>query len=312
MDAPPPDEGLAENRRVAALLREAAGLLEAQRDNPYRVGAFLKAAQTIDESPLPLRPILARDGPAGLDALPGIGSGIAAAIAEILLTGRWARLDRLRGAHDPVALFRELPGIGPELARTLHDTLHVDTLEALEALAHEGRLRDVSGIGPRRATAITAALAARLAHRRGPDRAATALEHRHHGEADADDAGRPAAAREPPVSMLLEVDREYREKAARGELPRIAPRRFNPAGDAWLPVLHTHHARWHFTALYSNTARAHELGRTHDWVVIYYDDDHHHERQHTVVTEFRGTLAGRRVVRGREAACRAHYRSGKD
>ncbi len=51
--------------------------------------------------------------------------------------------------------------------------------------------------------------------------------------------------------------------------------------------------------LFSNTARAHELGTTRDWVVIYFDDGAS-EGQRTVVTERRGPQAGRRVVRGRQ------------
>jgi putative hydrolase len=107
--------------------------------------------------------------------------------------------------------------------------------------------------------------------------------------------------------MLLDVDREYRRRAADGDLPTIAPRRFNPSGEAWLPVLHTQRDGWHFTALYSNTAQAHQLGRTRDWVVLYFYDDEHAEGQHTVVTETHGALTGMRVVRGREAECRAYY-----
>ena len=41
-----------------------------------------------------------------------------------------------------------------------------------------------------------------------------------------------------------------------------------PLRKAWLPVLHTARDDRHFTALFSNTANAHELGRTHDWVVM--------------------------------------------
>jgi DNA polymerase (family X) len=111
----------------------------------------------------------------------------------------------------------------------------------------------------------------------------------------------------PPVGVLLDVDAEYRRKGAQGELALIRPRRFNPEGEAWLPVLHTERDAWHFTALYSNTARAHELGRTRDWVVVYYYDHDHHEYQCTVVTEFRGPLRGKRVVRGRERECRDFY-----
>lgn len=62
----------------------------------------------------------------------------------------------------------------------------------------------------------------------------------------------------------------------------------------------------HDTALHSNTARAHELGATHDWVVIY-RDDHEGHGQWTVVSARRGALAGRRVVRGRELRCAALY-----
>jgi hypothetical protein len=66
----------------------------------------------------------------------------------------------------------------------------------------------------------------------------------------------------PDVETLLAVDADYRDRAARGKLRRIAPRRFNPERRAWLPILHSECAGWHFIALFSNTARAHELGRT--------------------------------------------------
>jgi hypothetical protein len=112
----------------------------------------------------------------------------------------------------------------------------------------------------------------------------------------------------PNVGVLLDVDREYREKARAGSLPRVAPRRMNPEGKAWLPVLHTRFGPWHFTALFSNTERAHELHRVYDWVVIYYSDPDEGEGQATVVTERRGALTGERVVRGREPECARHYR----
>ena len=113
----------------------------------------------------------------------------------------------------------------------------------------------------------------------------------------------------PDVSLLLDVDREYREKAASGVLPKIAPRRYNPEHEAWLPVLHTRFGPWRFTALYSNTERAHDLHRTHDWVAVFAHDEEGNETQHTVVTERRGDLQGERVVRGREPECGNYYRA---
>jgi hypothetical protein len=108
------------------------------------------------------------------------------------------------------------------------------------------------------------------------------------------------------VAELLDVDAEYREKAAAGELKRIAPRRLNPEGKAWLPVLHAQRGARHYTALFSNTPRAHRLGTTRDWVVLFLEHGAE-EGQWTVVTAHGGPLDGRRVVRGRESDCAAHY-----
>ena len=114
-------------------------------------------------------------------------------------------------------------------------------------------------------------------------------------------------AKTPPVAMLLEVDGMYRERAKAGKLRLIAPKRMNPEGMAWLPVMHARHDDWHFTALFSNTPLAHQLGRTGDWVVIYFHEGDGLEGRSTVVTETQGRLEGRRVVRGREAECAQHY-----
>jgi hypothetical protein len=108
---------------------------------------------------------------------------------------------------------------------------------------------------------------------------------------------------EPPsIEELLGVDCEYRQKAAAGELPVIAPQRFNPSGDRWLPVLHTNRGSRQYTVLFSNTERAHRFGRTRDWVVVY-TRDATGEHQYTVITGTHGVLRGHRVVAGREHEC---------
>jgi DNA polymerase (family 10) len=110
----------------------------------------------------------------------------------------------------------------------------------------------------------------------------------------------------PSVDLLLAIDIEYRQRAAAGQLKKIAPKKFNPEGKAWLPVMNEERKGWRFTVLFSNTERAHALGKTQDWVVLYYDDGHG-EQKCTVVTEHQGRLKGRRVVRGREKECAEHY-----
>jgi Holliday junction resolvasome RuvABC DNA-binding subunit len=275
-----------DNRIIAERLREAAALLEQQNANPYRIAAYRRAANALESFRESVSFIFRTDGFEGLMTLTGIGPQIAGATAEMIRTGRWTQLERLRGSVDPEALFASVPGIGLKLARGIMEALHIDTLEALEIAAHDGRLATVPGFGARRIAMIRGELAQMLG--RGRSSLSESVE-------------------EPGVDVLLDVDREYREKAAAGTLRRIAPKRFNPGNKAWLPILHTTRGAWQFSVLFSNTGLAHSLDRTNDWVVIYFTDDHHSEGQRTVVTETRGPLKGRRVVRGRERDCEAHY-----
>ena len=281
------------NLEVAKKLREIAQLLRAQLANPFRVNAYLHAADTLDNLERNVAELMQANGIKGLVALPGIGEGIARSIYEYVATGRMSRLENLRGAADPVELFRSIPTVGRALAERIHDQLHVDSLEALENAVREGQLHTVEGLGKKRREAIEAWLQKHLDEQRRQFRPVA------------------RASNTPPVELILRVENEYRQKASAGKLPLITPKRFNPENKAWLPILHTTHDHWHFTALYSNTARAHQLGHTADWVVIYFYDDHHCEGQHTVVTETHGSLQGSRVVRGRETECLQYYETAR-
>ncbi|HSD85928.1 MAG TPA: helix-hairpin-helix domain-containing protein [Kofleriaceae bacterium] len=271
------------NQRIADVFDEVAALLEQQDASPHRVRAWREAASALREEPREASDVFRDHGRVGLEAMPRIGPRLANVLIELIKTGHCGALDRLRGEGGKV--LERVPGLGPELAARLHDELGIETLEELEAAAHDGRLATVAGFGPRRIAAIRDVLATRLAR------------------------SRPAARRreQPPVELLLEIDRKYRHEAALGRLRRIAPRRFNPAHNAWLPVMHDERDGWSFTALFSNTARAHELGRTGDWVIVYYHRPDDPEGQATIVTEWRGALRGHRVVRGREAECMNQY-----
>jgi putative hydrolase len=275
-----------QNTEIARRLEEVAWLLNEQGANPYRVQAYRHAAETLRRLDRPVTEILEHEGTEGLRRLRGIGESLARSIRELTLTGKLPILARLRGEADPVSLLASAPGIGPVLADRLHHDLGIDTLEELEAAAHDGRLTTLAGIGEKKLTGIMDSLATRLGRLRAPVRL--------------------TATDEPPVAELLDVDGEYREKEATGQLRKIAPRRFNPTSEAWLPILHTQRGERHYTVLFSNTARAHQLGKTHDWVVLYYDGGQE-ERQSTVITSQRGPLAGKRIVRGREGECVSYY-----
>ena len=278
---------MTDNRSLAARLSDFADLLEKQGDDVFRVRAYREAAATIAAETRSLTNLLAQQGRDGLEALPHVGPAIARALAEMIDTGRWQQLERLRGELGPEQLFQTLPGIGPKLATRMAGEAHLETLEDLEtALAKDAP--DLRFLGPRRRGALRAVLAERLSRLR-------------RGKAATTTAGLP------PIDMLLKADELYRTRAARGDLPMIAPRRFNPEGRAWLPILHARHDVWHLTLMFSNTELAHRLGRTRDWVVVYAQKGGGSEQRCSMVTETRGELTGRRVVRGREAECLSHY-----
>jgi hypothetical protein len=280
------------NESIARTLDELGDLLEGQQANPYRVRAYRNAARVVRSLDREASTL----SEAELEQLPGIGRALARMIVQLARTGTSGFLEHLRSGAGPVGSLSTVPGIGPQLASRIHDRLHIDTLADLEAAAWDGRLAKVPGMGARRVRAVRESLAGRLA-RRGAS--APSREPR---------AGQLWPS-DPQVSELLELDEEYRTKAAAGRLPTIAPRRFNPGREAWLPVLHTRRGGRHYTVLYSNTARAHQAHATRDWVVIY-RDDHEGDGQWTVITAKSGDLRGRRLIRGREDECRGHYARG--
>ena len=217
--------------------------------------------------------------------MPGVGASLAYTIEGLIRTGEFHTLRPAGGHIDPERLLTSLPGVGPQLARVLHERLGVSSLEQLERAAHDGRLTQ-AGVGPKRLRGLIDALAGRLAGTRLPE---------------------PVRG-EPSVDELLTVDAEYRRQADENNLPTLTPRRFNPENEPWLPLYNTDRSGWRFCALFSNTALVHRLSRTRDWVVISFHDGFT-SGQRTVVTETVGDLRGRGVVRGRERECRAYYQS---
>ncbi len=282
------------NRKIAQLFDRTAELLTELGDNEFRIRSYHKAADELRHSRRNIAELYREQGAEGVESIPGIGERLAGSIGEIVETGRFGLLDRLEGEVAPEKLFTRLPGVGPELAERIHAELEVETLEELEQAAHDGRLVGVEGIGRNKLEGIQHALAGMLSR-------SAMRQARQRTE-------QPAEDQRPAVGVVLDVDREYRDRAAAGQLRTIAPHRFNPTGEAWLPILATERGNWRVRALFSNTQRAHELDKTHDWVVIYYQSDDA-EGQCTVVTATGGDLQGRRVVRGREAECRRYYRS---
>lgn len=273
------------NASIAATFERVASLLEEQGASVARVRAWRDGARAIRQFGQDIPDLFARQGRAGLQTIPNLTLTLANALTELVATGHCAVLDRLRG--ESIRVLERLPGLGPCLAQRVQRELGISTLEELEVVLRDGRLAELPGFGPRRIAMLRDVVEERLRPLR------------------------TASAAQPSVELLLDVDREYRGATSSHRLPTIAPRRFNPHNVSWLPVMHLDRESWSMTAMFSNTGLAHQLGRTQDWVVIYFHDHGGIDARATVVTEWRGKLAGRRVVRGREAECEAFYEAAE-
>jgi DNA polymerase (family 10) len=281
------------NKDIARILDRIADLLETQDANPFRIRSYRQGAESVRNWDQPVAKIAEQGDHQALKAIPDIGDSLAGLIEEVVQRGRSSLLSRLQGEVSPVDVFTRVPGIGKELAQRIADQLGINSLEELELAAHDGSLEQVEGFGKQRVNSVKVSLAGMLS--------GAAQRRLRRAQQPQEDESQPS------VKTLLDVDAEYRKKAQAGELKKIAPKRFNPDNEAWLPIMHTERGDWNFTALYSNTARAHDLGKTHDWVVIYYEKAGVKEDQVTVVTGSQGDLKGKRVVRGRESEMRRHY-----
>jgi len=290
------------NEDIAQMLLQTANLLEIRNESSFRVRAFRRAAQVVENSEDSVG-ALARNDSHHLKDMPGIGEKIAGAIQEYVQSGKFGLLEHLKTEIAPEEVFRKVSGIGDELAHRIRETLEITTLEELEVAAHDGRLTTIPGVGKDRLEGIQQSLSGMLS--RSARQRTKQLEEI---QTKLNEGKLPQIPKEPDVALLLRVDEEYRQKAQSGQLRKIAPRRFNPSGEAWLPILNTNREGWKITALYSNTHRAHELDKVADWVVLYYKQDNF-EDQCTVVTKQHGALKGKRIIRGREAECRKYYAS---
>ena len=118
-----------DQQHVSAIFDEIANLLELRRDDPFRIRAYRRAAQTllsIDES----LQAVARHG--ALEAIPGIGKTLAGEINELLDTGRLRYHDHLKSTvPEGLPTLLRLPSLTIQQARTLWQQHRITSLRQL-------------------------------------------------------------------------------------------------------------------------------------------------------------------------------------
>ena len=135
---------LERNQQLVEIFRGMADLLTLLRDNPYRIRAYRRAADSLERLAEPLEEI-ARRGEVG--RIPGIGRELTAKIDEFLKSGTIQAYETLKApAPADVADWATLPGLSPPLVRHLYTRLGIRTLVDLETLVRSRLLRTLPGV----------------------------------------------------------------------------------------------------------------------------------------------------------------------
>lgn len=136
-----------ENREIARLIAETADLMEIASEDPFRVRSYRNAAAVIENLPERVEEI-AKDEKRKLTDIPGIGKGIAAVIQEILARGSFERRDKLLEKYPPTALeLLKIQGLGPKTIAAVIERFRVSTVDDLEKLCREQKLRTLPRMG---------------------------------------------------------------------------------------------------------------------------------------------------------------------
>ena len=136
-----------DNREIACLLAETADLMEIAAEDGFRIRSYRNAAGVVEGYPEQVSAIAA-DPSRKLTDIPGIGKGIAAVICELLERGSFDKRDQLLAKYPPTALeMLRIPGLGPKSIAVLIEHFRVTTLDELERLCREQKLRTLPRMG---------------------------------------------------------------------------------------------------------------------------------------------------------------------
>ena len=129
-----------DNRTLATILYETADLLEIAGEDSFRIRSYRNAAEAIEGWPQQLLEL--KDEPKKLLEIPGIGKGMVANLREIFAEGRLTLHSELMEKFHPSMLeLLKIQGLGPKTVSLIWSAFHVSSVDEVEKLAREGKLR---------------------------------------------------------------------------------------------------------------------------------------------------------------------------
>ena len=136
-----------ENKEIARVLWETADLMEIAAEDSFRIRSYRNGATAIEGYPERIADIL-RDPNRKVTDIPGIGKGLAVVLSEIADHGSCERRDLLLQKFPPTALeFLKIQGLGPKSIALILEHYRISTIDELERLCHEEKLRVLPRMG---------------------------------------------------------------------------------------------------------------------------------------------------------------------
>ena len=136
-----------ENKEIAQLLYETADLMEVAGEDGFRIRSYRNAASVIQSHPERVRDVLASAERKVTD-IPGIGKGLASVLVEICQRGSFDRRDQMLAKYPASALeLLKIQGLGPKSIALLYEHHNVRTVDDLERICREQKLRDLPRMG---------------------------------------------------------------------------------------------------------------------------------------------------------------------
>jgi len=136
------------NSEIAKIFSLSADLLEIKGENPFKVRAYRNAARIIENSSKDFNKLV-NEG-FDLTKIPGIGHDLSEYIKEIVKTGKFSKLEKLK-KEIPEGLIDMLSieGLGPKRIKQIYEAFNVTSLDELKKYAENGELDKLPGFGPK-------------------------------------------------------------------------------------------------------------------------------------------------------------------
>ena len=135
-----------QNAALAQIFDSIADYHELSGENPFKIRAFRRAAETVVNHPEAIEDVAERGE---LETIEGLGKGTAGIAREFLATGQVRLLEGFK-EQFPEGLFELLrvPGLGPKRVAVLYKEAKIASIEDLKIAIEDESLKNIAGFGP--------------------------------------------------------------------------------------------------------------------------------------------------------------------